>query len=122
MSDQKDLALFEELFEKSPEIKYPKNGEVITSTVEKIEKGNILVNVNNQFSGLIVKKEVGNTINPNSLEKGQVIDVMVLGDSVEKGLLILSLKRANQIKNLSNLAKYNESEEVITVRPTEANK
>ena len=122
MSDQKDITLFEELFAKSPEIKYPKNGEVITSTVEKIEKGNILVNVNNQFSGLIVKKEVGNTIDASTIEKGQVIDVMVLGDSVEKGLLILSLKRANQIKNLSNLAKYNESEEVITVRPTEANK
>jgi small subunit ribosomal protein S1 len=122
MSDQKDIALFEELFALSPEIKYPKIGEVITSTVEKIEKGNILVNVNNQFSGLIVKKEVGNTIDPSTLGKGQVIDVMVLGDSVEKGLLILSLKRANQIKNLSNLTKYNESEEVITVRPTEANK
>jgi ribosomal protein S1 len=47
---------------------------------------------------------------------------MVLGDSVERGLLILSLKRANQIKNLSNLTKYNTSNEIITVRPTEANK
>ena len=122
MSDQKDIALFEELFALSPEIKYPKLGEVITSTVEKIEKGNILVNVNNQFSGLIVKKEVGNTIDASTIEKGQIIDVMVLGDSIEKGLLILSLKRANQIKNLSNLSKYNESEEIITVRPTEANK
>jgi len=45
-----------------------------------------------------------------------------LGDSVERGLLILSLKRANQIKSLSNLSKYFTSEEVITVRPTEANK
>ncbi|MCD5380420.1 S1 RNA-binding domain-containing protein, partial [Candidatus Gracilibacteria bacterium] len=122
MSDQKDLALFEELYKASPEIKYPKIGEVIPSTIEKIEKGNVLVNVNNQFSGLIVKKEVGNTIDSNDLEKGQAIDVMVLGDSIEKGLLILSLKRANQIKNLSNLAKYNESEEVIDVKPTEANK
>ena len=122
MSDQKDLTLFEELFKQSPEIKYPKVGDVIVSTVEKIEKWNILVNVNNQFSGLIVKKEVGNTIDINTIEKGQVIDVMVLGDSIEKGLLILSLKRANQIKNLSNLAKFNESDEIITVRPTEANK
>jgi len=122
MSDQKDLALFEELFKQSPEIKYPKMGDVISGTVEKIEKWNILVNVNNQFSGLVVKKEVGNTVDVNSIKEGDVIDVMVLGDSVEKWLLILSLKRANQIKNLSNLAKFNESEEVITVRPTEANK
>ena len=122
MSNQKDVTLFEELFAKSPEIKYPKTGEVITSTVEKIEKGNILVNVNNQFSGLIVKKEVGNTIDANSIEKGQVIDVMVLGDSIEKGLLILSLKRANQIKSLTNLGKYFEGGDIITVKPTEANK
>jgi len=36
--------------------------------------------------------------------------------------LILSLRRANQIKNLGNLAKYKESSEVISVKPTEANK
>ena len=118
----KDLALFEELYKESPEIKYPKIGEVISWTILKIEKKNILVNVNNQFTGLIVNKEVGNTVDFNELQSGQGIDVMVLGDSVEKGLLILSLRRANQIKNLSNLAKYQESSEVINVKPTEANK
>ncbi len=117
-----DLALFEELFAASPEIKYPKQGEVISGTIVKIEKKNILVNVNNQFTGLVVSKEVGNTIDINELQAGQAIDVMVLGDSVERGLLILSLKRANQIKNLSNLTKYNENSEIITVKPTEANK
>lgn len=117
-----DLALFEELFAESPEIKYPKQGEVISGTIVKIEKKNILVNVNNQFTGLVVSKEVGNTIDINELQSGQSIDVMVLGDSVERGLLILSLKRANQIKNLSNLTKYNENSEIITVKPTEANK
>lgn len=117
-----DLALFEELFAASPEIKYPKQGEVISGTIVKIEKKNILVNVNNQFTGLVVSKEVGNTIDINDLQAGQSIDVMVLGDSVERGLLILSLKRANQIKNLSNLTKYNENSEIITVKPTEANK
>lgn len=118
----KDLALFEELFTASPEIKYPKEGEVVNGTVVKIEKKNILVNVNNQFSGLVISKEVGNTVDLNSLHSGDAVDVMVLGDSVERGLLILSLKRANQIKSLTNLSKFRNSEEVITVRPTEANK
>lgn len=119
---QNDMALFEELFEQSPEIKYPKEGEVISGTIVKVEKKNILVNVNNQFTGLVVAKEVGNTVDLSVFEAGQAIDVMVLGDSIERGLLILSLKRANQIKNLQNLAKYNETAEVITVKPTEANK
>lgn len=117
-----DIALFEELFKESPEIKYPKQGEVISWTIIKIEKKNILVNVNNQFTGLVVSKEVGNTVDLSELKADQNIDVMVLGDSIERGLLILSLKRANQIKNLSNLAKYNESSEIINVKPTEANK
>lgn len=118
----KDLALFEELFSASPEIKYPREGEVVNGTVVKIEKKNILVNVNNQFSGLVISKEIGNTVDINSLKWGDNVDVMVLGDSVERGLLILSLKRANQIKSLTNLSKYRNSEEIITVRPTEANK
>ena len=122
MTAKTDVTLFEELFENSPEIKYPKIGEVISGTIIKIEKKNILVNVNNQFTGLVISKELGNTVDLDSLESGQGIDVMVLGDSVERGLLILSLKRANQIKSLSNLAKYNEGGEVINVKPTEANK
>lgn len=122
VAKKQDVTLFEELFAASPEIKYPKQGEVISGSIIKIEKKNILVNVNNQFTGLVVSKEVGNTIDLNELQAGQGIEVMVLGDSVERGLLILSLKRANQIKNLSNLTKYNQSSEIITVRPTEANK
>ncbi len=121
-TDDKDVSLFQELFEKSPEIEYPKMNEVITGEIIKIEKKNILVNVNNQFTGLVVNKEIGNTIDLATLEWGQKIDVMVLGDSVEKWFLILSLKRANQIKNLSNLWAQFDSGEVITVKPTEANK
>ena len=117
-----DMSLFQELFEKSPAIEYPKINDVITGEIIKIEKKNILVNVNNQFTGLVVNKEIGNTIDLATLEGGQKIDVMVLGDSVEKGFLILSLRRANQIKNLSNLWAQFDSGEVITVRPTEANK
>ncbi len=117
-----DANLFAELFEKAPEIKYPKEGEVITGTIEKIEKKNILVNVNNQFTGLVISKELGNSVDFDALEAGQAIDVMVLGDSVERGLLILSLKRANQIKSLNTLNSNFETGEVMTVRATEANK
>jgi len=48
--DNKDMTLFEELFKSSPEIQYPKEGEVIVGTIVKIEKKNILVDVNGQFS------------------------------------------------------------------------
>ena len=107
MSAKKEQAaevnMFQELFEAAPAIQYPKENEVITGTIEKIEKKNILVNVNNQFTGLVISKEIGNSVDFNSLEAGQKIDVMVLGDSVDRGLLILSLKRANQIRSLERL-------------------
>ena len=122
MANDKDIALFEELFKDSPEIKYPKEGDVISWTIIKIEKKNILVNINNQFTWLIVNKEVGNTADFNNLNPWQNIEVMILWDSIERWLLILSLKRANQIKNLSNLTKYFKSSEIISVKPTEANK
>jgi len=67
-------------------------------------------------------KELGNSVDFSALEAGQTIDVMVLGDSIERGLLILSLKRANQIKSLNALNSNFDSGEVMTVRPTEANK
>ena len=117
-----DMTLFEELFKNSPEIKYPKEGEVISWTIIKIEKKNIVVNVNNQFTWLVVSKELGNTVDLDELKPGQPIEVMVLWDSIERGLLILSLKKANQIKSLTNLWKYFKSEEIITVKPVEANK
>ncbi len=122
MADNKEIALFEELFEASPEIKYPREWDVVSGVVVKIEKKNILVNVNNQFSWLVISKEIWNTVDVNSIKSWDNVDVMVLGDSVERGLLILSLKRANQIKSLSNLTRFRTSEEIITVRPTEANK
>lgn len=122
MAPKADMTLFQELFEKSPEIQYPKEGDVITGTIEKIEKKNILVNVNNQFTGLVISKELGNSVDFDALAAGQPIDVMVLGDSVERGLLILSLKRANQIKSLNTLNSNFESGEVMSVRATEANK
>lgn len=122
MAKEKSLTLFEELLKASPEIKYPREGEVITGSIIKIEKKNILVNINNQFTWLVINKELWNTIDLNSLNEWDIIEVMVLWDSVERWLLILSLKRANQIKSLSNLWKYFNSGEVITVRPTEANK
>lgn len=117
-----DITLFEELFKESPEIKYPQEGDVITWSVLKVEKKNILVNVNNQFTWLVINKELWNTVDLNSLNEWDAIEVMVLWDSVERWLLILSLKRANQIKSLTNLGKYFGSGEIITVKPTEANK
>ncbi|MDD4151646.1 MAG: S1 RNA-binding domain-containing protein [Candidatus Gracilibacteria bacterium] len=117
-----DMTLFEELLSQAPAINYPKTGDIVNGTVVKVEKKNILVNVANQFTGLVVSKEIGNTIDLTTLTEGSNIEVMVLGDSAEKGLLILSLKRANQIRNITNLTKYFTSEEIIKVRPTEANK
>ncbi len=122
MADKKEITLFEELLEKSPEIKYPKIWEVVSGKIIKVEKKNILVDLNGQFTWLVIGKELGNTVDLKELKPWQDIDVMILGDNPERGLMILSLKRANQIKSLSNLSDKFETGEIITVKPTEANK
>ncbi len=122
MTDKKEMTLFEELLEKSPEIKYPKTNEIVAGTVIKVEKKNILVDLNGQFTGLVIWRELGNTVDLKLVNSGDSIDVMILGDNPERGLMILSLKRANQIKSLNSLNDKFKSEEIITVRPTEANK
>jgi len=38
MTAKQDIALFEELFKNSPEIKYPKVGEVISGTIIKLKR------------------------------------------------------------------------------------
>jgi ribosomal protein S1 len=48
--ETEDLTMFQDLLEKSPTIQYPKMAEVINGEIIKIEKKNILVNVNNQFT------------------------------------------------------------------------
>ncbi len=122
MADKKEVTLFEELLEKSPEIKYPKIGEIVSGHIVKVEKKNILVDLNGQFTGLVIWKELGNTVDLKELKPWQEIEVMILGDNPERGLMILSLKRANQIKSLSNLSEKFKTGEIITVKPTEANK
>jgi ribosomal protein S1 len=78
MADKKEVTLFEELLEKSPEIKYPKINEIVSGTVIKVEKKNILVDLNGQFTGLVIGRELGNTVDLSAIKPGQAIDVMIL--------------------------------------------
>lgn len=114
--------VFEELFEKAPQINYPKTGELITGSVLSVEGRVILVDVNGQFTGIVSGREIGSGVDINTLNAGDQVEAIVLGDSAEKGLIVLSLRRANQIRTLSNLNKYYDSKEIIKVVPNEANK
>lgn len=117
-----DKSVFGELFEETPKISYPKPGELISGTVLAVEGRVIIVDVNGQFTGIISGREIGSTVDFSSIKVWDSLETVVLGDSEAKGLIVLSLRRANQIKSLGNLSKYHESKEIITVVPNEANK
>lgn len=114
--------VFGELFAKSNEIKYPNVGELVEGTVLSVEGRIILVDVNEQFTGIVSGRELGSSVDLNTVKAGDKIEAVVLGDSASKGLIVLSLRKANQIKTLSKLGDYYDSKEVIKVVPNEANK
>lgn len=117
-----EKSVFEELFQEAAQINYPKTGDLIEGTVLSVEGRVIIVDVNGQFTGIVSGKELGSSVDLNSVKAGDKVEAIVLWDSESKGLIILSLKRANQIKSLTNLNKYYESKEIIKVVPNEANK
>ena len=47
---------------------------------------------------------------------------MVIGDDADSGLVVLSLKKASQIKLIARLHSNFDTKEIITVVPNEANK
>lgn len=114
--------IFEELLKDAPQIQYPKAGELVEATVLSVEGRVIICDVNGQFTGIVSGREIGSNVNVADLSAGDKVEAIVLGDSESKGLIVLSLKRANQIRTLSNLAKYYDSKEIIKVVPNEANK
>ena len=115
-------AIFEELLLKAPKIRYPKEGELVKWSVIRVERKTILITVNDQFTWIISWKELWNTVDLSTLKFDDEIEAVVLWDSEAKWLLILSLKKANQIKSLSNLSDQFQTGEIISVKPYEANK
>jgi small subunit ribosomal protein S1 len=82
-----------------------------------------LVDVNNQFTGIISGADLFSSVmDVRTLKVGDEIAAMYRGQDPESGLLVLSLRKASQMTLMSKLLENKDKNLTMTVVPTEANK
>ena len=99
-------------------------GEIVSGRVVFVSHNILLVDVNNgQYTGIISGGHLHSSVeNISEIEVGSVVDAIVVGDDKNSGLIVLSLKKASQIKLIEKLHANFDTKEIITVVPNEANK
>jgi ribosomal protein S1 len=73
-----EKSVFEELFQEAAQINYPKTGDLIEGTVLSVEGRVIIVDVNGQFTGIVSGKELGSSVDLNSVKAGDKVEAIVL--------------------------------------------
>ena len=107
----------------SPAIRVPATGDTVTGTVIFLTNKMILVDLNGQFTGIISGTHLHSSIEDVSqIELGSAIEAVVIGDDENAGLVLLSLRKASQMKLIEKLHSNFDTKEIITVVPNEANK
>jgi small subunit ribosomal protein S1 len=116
-------AVMDELVKNMPEIQFPKPGSIAEGTVSAVIKNKILVDLGGASTGVITGKEAHDSVGTlKSLKDGDSISAYVLEEENDDGLVVLSLRRASQEKTWDKFKKANETDDIITVSPNEANK
>ena len=114
---------FGALLAETPVIGRIQTGEVVAGRVIFVSHNVLLVDVNGQYTGIISGTHLHSSIeNVAEIQVGSVVDAIVIGDDRNAGLIVLSLKKASQIKLIEKLHANFDTKEIITVIPNEANK
>lgn len=120
MTNPKD---FWEIFKEMNPIISPKNWDIVTWIVLHANSKMILVDLNGQFTWIIAWADLNSSIDDVSkIWIWDMVESMVIWDDADSGLIVLSLKKASQIKLIARLHSNFDTKEIITVVPNEANK
>lgn len=114
---------FWEILKNAAPIISPQLGEVVVWKVLSISPKMILVDLNSQFTGIIAWSDMHSSIEDvTNVKVGDMVESIVIWDDKDSGLVVLSLRKASQIKLISRLHSNFDTKEIITVIPNEANK
>lgn len=114
---------FWEILKQAAPIIAPKIGEIVVWKVLSISNKMILVDLNNQFTWIIAWSDMHSSIEDVSkIKVWDSVESIVTWDDRDSWLIILSLRKASQIKLISRLHSNFDTKEIITVIPNEANK
>ncbi|MFA5948058.1 MAG: S1 RNA-binding domain-containing protein [Candidatus Gracilibacteria bacterium] len=101
----------------------PKPGTLIKGIVISILKNKVLVDLEGFSTGIITGQEAHDSSGTlKTLNEGDEVFAYVLEDENDDGLVVLSLKKASQKKTWGKFVDAFETNETITVIPSEANK
>lgn len=114
---------FTDLLAKQETIVPVKKGELIKGTIVHVGKKLFLVDINNQFTGIISGSDlITSVLDVKKLKAGDEVEALYRGQDPESGLLILSLRKASQLTIKDVLRDNQESGKTMTVVATDANK
>ncbi|EKE28733.1 MAG: RNA binding S1 protein [uncultured bacterium (gcode 4)] len=114
---------FWEILKNAAPIISPKLGEIVVWRVLSVSPKMILVDLNNQFTGIIAGSDMHSSIDDiSTINVWDQVESFVIWDDRDSGLVVLSLRKASQIKLISRLHSNFDTKEIITVIPNEANK
>lgn len=116
-------SMMEEVFETGPEAIEVVPGKVIPGRVVAISKGRVLVDLGGTTTGIVSGKELIDAFNTaKGLEVGAEVVVFVLEDENEEGMVVLSFRKASQMRAWDKFLEMKESKEPMEVVAREANK
>lgn len=115
--------MLEEVFGTGPKTVAIEPGKVVPGRVIAKERGKVLVDLGGTTTGVVAGKELSDAFNTaKNLNIGDEVMVFVLEDENEEGMVVLSFRKASQMRAWDKFLEMKESKETMEVIAREANK
>ena len=115
--------MLEEIFQAGPQAITLEPGNVVPGRVIAIEQGKVMVDLGGTTTGIVSGKELTDAFNTvKTLELGSEVMVFILEDENEEGMVVLSFRKAAQMRAWDLFLEMKENKETIEVVAREANK
>ncbi len=98
-------------------------GSLVEGKVVHKDQGMILVDLNGVATGIIAGRDMNDSANSKeTIQAGDTVSAVVLGDENPEGLIVLSLRKASQLKAWDRFQDMYKTGETLKVKAHEANK
>lgn len=115
--------LLDKLLTEEGDLNLPTPGVLTEGTVISVFKNKILVDLGGIATGIITGREAHDSAGTvKELQPGDEVSAYILEEENEDGLVVLSLRKASQKRTWNKFVEAYESDGVIEVKATEANK
>ncbi len=95
------------------------SGDIVQGEVISVRKHELMVDLGVRGIGVVMRREIGFNQVP---EVGQVVSASVVDPEMEDGSVLLSLRKAAKDRGWDDLQKLFEDQEIIEVKPYDANR